>query len=48
MEEAKNVAEPIEAPKNEYKMFGEEFAYAAFAVTVASTFAILNIVQYIA
>ena len=34
--------------QTEYQMFGEEFVYALLTATVASTFAIINVVQYIA
>ncbi|MEA3449527.1 MAG: hypothetical protein U9Q85_00890 [Patescibacteria group bacterium] len=34
--------------QTEYQVFGEEFVYALLTATVASTFAIINVVQYIA
>ena len=37
-----------DAPQKSYAMFGEEFAYMAITATVAWTFAIINVVTYIA
>ena len=45
--ETQNI-EQCDNTQSEYQMFGEEFIYAVLTATVASTFAIINLVQYIA
>ena len=46
MEEATN-AEQCESGAPKYQIFGEEFSYALLTATVACTFALINMAQYV-
>ncbi len=45
MEEATSTEQASDAPK--YQIFGEEFSYALLTATVACTFALINMAQYV-